>query len=417
MITPDMTYPVPGFYVISYERYIHHSDEISDNLMMRTSLLIKYLRKALRETLGIECCNLYSDEKNRRANSLHYWLVPKYKEFLSDGLDHKLMELNLNEYMKKFRTYYHKKNIREANKKIKEYFIINNLKEKDDQVYNISKRSMILSVTSKCNRKCKGCYNHFREDDLKTKDWLNFIDYLKEQGIKKITISGGDPLCRNDIFEILNYCLKKEFIVNLDTVGNILLENDNKLQQKYNNTFSWDILKKINCIGIPLDGASSNVANKFRNEQENFYENQIKLIKKLLKQDCSISINTVMHKKNIKDIKNIYNVLKNMKIKKWQIFQFMGIGKIASKNKENFSIDENNFLTKQKQIMDYAKDCNFLINFKSSNRRLGNYIIIDSLGEAYLVENEENYHKIIGNIFSENDKKNIIDTYHFIGKI
>ena len=414
-ITPDMSYAVPGFYVISYTGYIHHNDEASDNLMIRTALIIKYLRKALRECLGIECCNLYSDEKKKRSNSLHFWFVPKYEKFLKNGLDHKLMDMNLNEYLKNFKYSEYKELILEANKKIEEYFIKNNIKEKDDNIYNLVSRSIIISITSKCNKKCKGCYNRFRNDDLKKDDWINFLNKLKEEGINKITLSGGDLLCRDDIFEILKYCLDNNFIVNIDTVGTILLEEDEKLQKRYNNTFSWDILKKINYIGIPLDGSTPYIINSFRNEDDSFYKKQLKIIKKLTSKGCSVSINTVLHKQNINDMQNIYNKIKKYKIKKWQIFQFMNIGPIANEHSEEFYIDTDEFNKIKKIIEDFTLNSKFTVNVKSKDSRYGHYVIIDSLGEAYKRENEEKDHVVVGDIFSEEGTNGIIDNYHFIG--
>ena len=56
--------------------------------------------------------------------------------------------------------------------------------------------------------------------------------------------------------------------------------------------------------------------------------------------NINICINTVIHKKNMDDIENIYNIIKNYKcIKKWQIFQFMPIGPMGRKNADLFEIN------------------------------------------------------------------------------
>ncbi len=149
VITPDMSYALPGFYVLCYKSYVHHVDSLPDNLMMRTGILIKYLRKGLKEGLNFECCNLYGDEKERISNPLHYWIVPKYPELLKDGLDHKLMDLNLNEYLKTFKYSQYKDQIIRCNEKMIDYFKEINLKNIDDSIFNLSSRSVIISITSK----------------------------------------------------------------------------------------------------------------------------------------------------------------------------------------------------------------------------------------------------------------------------
>lgn len=414
VITPDMSYALPGFYVLTYKSYVHHVDSLPDNLMMRTGILIKNLRKGLKQALNFECCNLYSDEKKRISSPLHYWFVPKCPEHLKAGLDHKLMDLNLNEYLKKFKYSKYKEQIIQCNEKMINYFKEINLKSIDDTIFNLASRSIILSITSKCNKKCLGCYNDFKNDDLKTEDWLRLIDFLSDNKIKKITIAGGDPLLRLDIFTILKYCIDKGFEVNMDTVGMVLLNDDESLIKKYGKSFSWNILKKLNYIGIPLDGSSSKIANKFRNESDDYFNNQIKVINKLVKKGCSISINTVLHKKNLKDIKNIYDVLKNKKIQKWQVFQFMGVGQIAAKNIEKFSINDEEFKCIKEELSKYAINSNFKINIKSEKSRYGNYIIIDSLGTAYIRESRSESRIDIDTILTEEGRQKILERYYFI---
>ena len=414
VITPDMSYALPGFYVLSYKSFIHHCDSIPDNLIMRTGVLLKYLRKAMKDALGIECCNLYSDEKRRKSNVLHYWIVPKNPEYLQEGLDQKLININLSEYLSCFKYSINKDKMLDYNTKMRKYFDEINLKEIDNSIFDLAKRSIILSVTSQCNKKCFGCYNRFRGNDMPKEDWIKFIDYVAEQGVKKITISGGDPLNREDIFIIINHCLEKGIKLNMDTVGSVLLEEDYVLQKKYNNTFSWEVLSKLECIGIPLDGSSSIIANKFRNESNDFVENQLKIISKLIKNNCKVSVNTVLSKNNIHDVKNIFEILNNYNIKKWQIFQFMGIGQIAVHNADMFDVSVNEFENVKQEIFDFTKNSSFIVNVKSEEDRFSRYIIIDSLGDAFYIESRENSKIEIGSILSEDGRKDILEKYYFI---
>lgn len=416
LITPDMSYALPGFYVLSYKSFIHHCDDISNNLIMRTGVLLKYLRKGMKEVLNVECCNLYSDEKVRKSNVLHYWVIPKQAKYLKNGLDEKLMHMDLVEYLSNFKYSVNKEKIADFNKKIKKYFDDINLKKIDDSIFELSKRSMILSVTSKCNKKCLGCYNQFRKEDLPTQKWIEFIDYVYECGLRKITISGGDPLNREDIFVILKHCISKGFNVNMDTVGTALLADETELQKKYKNTFSWDILRKLDNIGIPLDGSTSDIANKFRNESEDFVQNQIEIISKLVTNGCKVSVNTVLNKNNITDIKNIYELLKLYKIKKWQIFQFMGIGQIGSHNIDLFDIDINEFEEIKQKILKYTENSTFEVNVKSEEYRYGRYIIVDSQGDAYYSKSRKNPKVEIGNIMSNEGRNAIMEKYYFIGE-
>jgi MoaA/NifB/PqqE/SkfB family radical SAM enzyme len=62
-------------------------------------------------------------------------------------------------------------------------------------------------VTNECTTHCTMCdhYNLHRKDDLSTNDIKAILDSVRALGTKNIIISGGEPLSRSDIFEILKY--------------------------------------------------------------------------------------------------------------------------------------------------------------------------------------------------------------------
>ncbi|MCK4436240.1 radical SAM protein, partial [Candidatus Bathyarchaeota archaeon] len=62
-------------------------------------------------------------------------------------------------------------------------------------------------ITRKCNYRCKGC-NVWREQDtreLSTEEIKRGLDILRELGVIEVVLSGGNPLLRDDIGEIIEY--------------------------------------------------------------------------------------------------------------------------------------------------------------------------------------------------------------------
>ena len=89
----------------------------------------------------------------------------------------------------------------------------------------------------------------------------------------------------------------------------------------------------------------------------------------------------MLHKQNINDIKEIYNILtKHRCVKQWQIFQFMPIGPLGSKNANLYTIDSNEFQHAKDKIENLNKNGNIIINFKSAKERAYNYMLVDSNG-------------------------------------
>ena len=77
-------------------------------------------------------------------------------------------------------------------------------------------------VTRKCNYRCLGC-NVWKEQDkneLSTEEIKKGLDILKKIGIVELVLSGGDPLLRDDIGEIVEYA-SKLFVTTVYDIGSM----------------------------------------------------------------------------------------------------------------------------------------------------------------------------------------------------
>ncbi len=95
---------------------------------------------------------------------------------------------------------------------------------------------VLFEVTRKCDLSCGHCYisgGAPREHEMDTKAVLRILDELKEKEVFHILITGGEPLLRSDIVDIINYAGKCEFFVQIVTNGISLTEKI--LSQIHNN--------------------------------------------------------------------------------------------------------------------------------------------------------------------------------------
>ncbi len=104
--------------------------------------------------------------------------------------------------------------------------------------------SFYLSLTNKCPNNCLYCSSKKRleEDELSTKEWIDLIKDIQDMKTSIIGLTGGEPMIREDIFEIIA-SIDDRSVSTLFTSGyNLSLEKAKELKKA--GLFS---------IGISLD--------------------------------------------------------------------------------------------------------------------------------------------------------------------
>lgn len=79
-----------------------------------------------------------------------------------------------------------------------------------------------FEVTRRCNLKCLHCCESEQMPDNSLEKIKFMVDKLSSSGLKKICITGGEPLLRKDLVEILKHMYSKKIYVTLSTNGLIL---------------------------------------------------------------------------------------------------------------------------------------------------------------------------------------------------
>lgn len=106
-----------------------------------------------------------------------------------------------------------------------------------------------LHVTHRCNMDCSGCYsaisNRNKQQDLDLEDIKDILDRLKENGFVDLVISGGEPMLRADIGQIVDYA--KSLSMNIIMITNGSIDIDPSIIEKlYMLSISIDDLSKGN---------------------------------------------------------------------------------------------------------------------------------------------------------------------------
>jgi len=122
----------------------------------------------------------------------------------------------------------------------------------DDNLFDLS-----IFVTEECNLRCKHCgyvEGKMYEHNLSMEEMKRVIDqHLELFPGSLVAFSGGEPLLRDDICEIVEYACARTKLVNINTNGLLMTE---EIAARLAKTIAW--------VQISLDGADPEVHNFIR---------------------------------------------------------------------------------------------------------------------------------------------------------
>ncbi len=87
-------------------------------------------------------------------------------------------------------------------------------------------------LNERCNLKCQGCDYWRREhyvDEMSAEEWIRVLAEIKDfVGPFHINFSGGEPLLKHGLFDILNYCRDNDILAGMTSNAIILRERQAK---------------------------------------------------------------------------------------------------------------------------------------------------------------------------------------------
>ena len=213
--------------------------------------------------------------------------------------------------------------------KIGELTLFEKFKEKERNNHTLV--DLFWECTLTCNAKCKHCGSSAEkrkyDGELTTEEIkLAFKQIANNMDANSIMINvtGGEPLVRQDLCEVMEYATN-ELGFHWGMTTNGILLNDNNIQK----------LKKANMetVSISIDGLEKTHDN-FRGV-EGSYKIITENIKKLKEANFvkHIQVTTVFHKKNIKEIHKLYEELLKLNLDSWRLVSMDPIGR-AKENSE-----------------------------------------------------------------------------------
>jgi MoaA/NifB/PqqE/SkfB family radical SAM enzyme len=110
-------------------------------------------------------------------------------------------------------------------------------------------------VTSECSQECDYCWGPQSIDAVDTATALAIIDKIAASEAVRIVFTGGDPMQRGDIGDLIRHAADLGLEVALSTTGDELREG-----------FLADHADEIDLVSLPLDGSSEDISSRTKKE-------------------------------------------------------------------------------------------------------------------------------------------------------
>ena len=180
---------------------------------------------------------------------------------------------------------------------------------------------VIWEVTRACDLACFHCPVSAKSGrnplELTTLEGKRLIDDIAQLDPPSFIFTGGDPLKRHDIYELVEYAAGKYLQPAMTPGATPLLNGDSLMHLKRAG------LKRL---GLSLDGPTPELHDSFRGVPGSF-------ARTLDAMHCAnaiglpVQINTTISRRNINELEDILSVVRNFRIVMWNLFFMVPAGR------------------------------------------------------------------------------------------
>ncbi len=192
---------------------------------------------------------------------------------------------------------------------------------------------VVWNMGRRCNLKCVHCYARSKDieytNELTTKQGKELIDDLVQFGVPVILFSGGEPLMRPDLPELVLYARSKGMRAVISTNGTLI---DKKMAK---------VLKEIGLsyVGVSLDGMRE-TNDKFRGFKGAF-DLALQGMRNCREEGIKVGLRFTINKKNVKDIPAIFDLLEKEKIPRVCFYHLVYAGRGSKLVDEDLTHEES----------------------------------------------------------------------------
>ena len=178
---------------------------------------------------------------------------------------------------------------------------------------------VVWNVTRRCNLKCVHCYSQSAdreyENELSTEEGLALLDDLAGFGVPVVLFSGGEPLLRGDLGELIGRAKELGLRAVISTNGTLI---DEAAARRFGEL-------GVSYVGVSLDGLGE-TNDKFRG-QAGAYAAALRGIRWCKKAGVKVGLRFTINKRNADDVAGIFDLLEEEEIERVCFYHLVYAGR------------------------------------------------------------------------------------------
>ena len=191
---------------------------------------------------------------------------------------------------------------------------------------------VVWNVGRRCNLKCVHCYSHSTNRDYKgeltTEQGIALIDDLASFSVPVILFSGGEPLMREDIFQLGRHATENGLRAVISTNGTLITK------EVANRLKAID----LSYVGVSLDGMRE--TNDLFRGVKGAFDAALTGIRNCKEADIKVGLRFTINKRNVDDISAIFKLLEDEDIPRVCFYHLVYTGRGSKLAKEDLSHEE-----------------------------------------------------------------------------
>lgn len=190
---------------------------------------------------------------------------------------------------------------------------------------DLSERPFILfwEVTRACALACRHCraiaQPQAHPDELNHEEAMALVDRIAELAPPMLVLTGGDPMMRGDIYDIITRATEKGLRVALSPAATHRLINTDFRRLRAAGVVS---------LSLSLDGASRETHDRFRGVPHTF-ERTLQAARSAMEAGIQLQVNTTLAQSTLPELEGFIELMRDIKPDVWSVFVLVPTGRAS----------------------------------------------------------------------------------------